>query len=550
MCETIMPPASLQSLIRSLFLDVSRVTSLSCSLDESYLLSRLEKEGVRFLTTTLPLLGKAVDKSLILEEPLKVPPNFSLYGKTRLPTFLHHLFIQVFEENGKPRINGNSMCLTFIRQVTYLFSKMKGSRVGEDQKVSDFFERISRIPTIKTSWELHEARRILHQLLDATAPRCAALVGFIKNPWGRHGPGAVADRSTPFRKWNFFRYRGVQEELFHLNPTLSLNFKDNCGERIPARVTCVPKDFRGPRIICIEPKEMQFAQQGLMHTLYEFIRATYETRKNISFDDTHESQDLCYSRKIATIDLKDSSDCISLQLARIIFPKWFFRLVTRYRSYNLSWKGRIVRSHCLATMGNALCFPLQTLIFWAFAQATMRRYRIDTMDRQHELRVYGDDIIVPRLISHRLCEVLGDVGLVVNVDKTCHHTLVKESCGEWVHNGNKVQLLYLREPYVENHRVWTAYVAYYREARRLGLIALASSILTLCERIVPSPPTRWSRTLHRLEYRVPSLVMKGHREEFSNEAGLYAYFVGNDTTPFLYGTVKVKQRWVADHPYG
>lgn len=62
--ETVMPLAlnavkhpELRSLVTSLFTDVSRIMSTYCHIlddDLTYLLSRLDNEGERFLYTTLP----------------------------------------------------------------------------------------------------------------------------------------------------------------------------------------------------------------------------------------------------------------------------------------------------------------------------------------------------------------------------------------------------------------------------------------------------------------------------------------------------------------
>jgi len=72
------------------------------ALDLAYLLSRVENEGDSFVCSRLPLLGKAAEQSAITCEKLVVPDGFNLFGKSRLPVFLHTLFQEGWQDDGTP----------------------------------------------------------------------------------------------------------------------------------------------------------------------------------------------------------------------------------------------------------------------------------------------------------------------------------------------------------------------------------------------------------------------------------------------------------------
>lgn len=549
MCaETLKPPANaMQSLYRSLFLDIERlIPSCDHPLSEKYLFSRLEKEGIRFLLVTLPSLGKATETSLIQEKPLKVPLGFSLKGRSRLPKFLNALFIRVFAEDGTPlHQGGDPVALALIRQVCMMLSKVEGCVDAQlrEEKIKEFHARTSGHPKIEWMPEYNLARELLGRVFDREAPLTADLVDFERNPWGRHGPGAVSDKSSAYEKWvGFTRWPGVSPRLFSIG---SMSMVTKIGDTRPsARVITVPKDFRGPRVICIEPKEFQFAQQGLMEVLYRLFTTHSLTRGSIRFRDTSLNQALCFSGNADTIDLKDASDHLSLALGRYLLPRWVFRLVTRYRSNHVTAGELTWKPNCLATMGNATCFPLQTIIFWALTRSVMVGLKRYNNCPSYPLRVYGDDIILPKQASSRTLDVLEAAGFTINYEKTCTKQLVKESCGVWVYGGRDTTPVRLKSLDVKSPCVRVAYQDYSVLAGKKGFTSLSCALAALSDE--GPAPIRWCKDLQRLEARVPTIATVGHRKALSGLAGLYAWFVRNDTAPFLHGTkIKVKRRWLA-----
>lgn len=602
--ETVMPAAlrAQSEYYRALFFDIAQSFPGSCEGKSTehvlsfvlrscpYFHERLAHEGESFLLTTLPKLGKAVETSLITMEPLQVPMGWALAPRSRLPVFCNELFKRLFTDDGLPRHNWETSvahsksddiwrfdwvktpgrfnelwaakALIALRQICMAYSKVDKpcSNSVRVEALKAFKQRMTAGVQLK-GWtaELSIAKRLISFVLESDLPEARLLRSFQKEGWGRHGPGAVAGREVGPRKWDLNKIPGLSDEIFRGFGGRMLPL-GTASARPGARVAVVPKDFRGPRIICIEPKEFQFAQQGIMEVLYKLLQRHRITRGAISFFDVSESRRLCEDPNFATIDLKDASDMLSLQLARIIFPKWFFRLVTACRSSEIDVDGEVVRTKALATMGNATCFPLETMVFWAMSMAAQIAVRDSFYRRVERLaslprcfcRVFGDDIIVPVALADSVQDCLSGVGLVVNASKTCGMSLVRESCGEWRFHGHDVGIQKYRSTSVKDYRSWIQYCDYYLslKERSTGLLANGAVLEWIRSQLHAFLPPeklrrRYNRKLQRTEVRIPQFVTVGAQEELLGDVGLYAHAVKNDLTPFLKGARKlVKMRWV------
>jgi len=558
-CGTITPSAKvLQSLLKALFFDLNRSFPFdSNESDLTYLLSRHEKEGDKFLFMTLPLLGKAIEKALILEKPFLVPLGWKIKKSSgsRLPLFLNHIFKKVFEDSGEilPYKDINCLAVFYLRQITLLFSKVVCG-IEDDAAINSVLEFKARV-TEKFSFSapteiIGEARAILRRVFDDPTPENMSLRRLQKFPWGKHGPGAVADRSNPYEKWNLFHWPGINRNLFRSSGTVSIRTKP-LDVQPYSKVTVVPKDFKGPRIICIEPKENQFAQQGIMESLYSALQSNYLTKRSIRFDDTSISENLCYRQDVCTIDLKDASDRLSKQLCRLLLPRWIFSLVARYRTRKVIYKDDVWEPQCFLTMGNACCFPIETLVFWAIARATVSIIGKRCNQPVNPLRVYGDDIIAPLWSANALIGVLEGCGLKINRDKTCSKQLVKESCGEWVFNGESQRLIKMKITQITDSNSWLAFRDYQSLCKQRGFLSLAATIDTLLREFLPpsSIRRRWNKEYQRIEYRIPALVQAGKRRQLPYASAFYAWCTRSNRTPVVRARVIPRWTWVAEDPY-
>jgi len=524
-----------------------------------YLENRLRSESFGLLVRSLPDLGKAIESSLITGENLIVPPGFRIHWRSALPSFMYGCFRTLFDDAGHPLGCETSEAVYrffALRQICLAFSKAQDipSRMTPEEAKASFKERIVDDPTITApSWLLNEARALIRRVVMEDDHLHAMLAQWEAIPFGRHGPGAVAEKEKGLLKWVFRRIPGADQRLYRFNDRSPI--PQQWAKPI-SRLAIVPKDYKSLRSICIEPKEFQFAQQGLWDVLRTLINESPLTRRSINFNHQEYNSKLCFSEGVATIDLKDASDRVRLKLCRLLFPKEFFKLVTRYRSRQIRIDNELVRPTCFASMGSALCFPIETLVFWAIARSAMHP------ESAHKpLRVFGDDIVCPLEDAQYIVKMLESCGFVVNKTKTCIQTPIKESCGAFTYAGSDVSIVRFKNTRCDSPRAWISLVESCKLLHQNYCSSASYAILLSLKQFwhVPfghfglpkdrkgfSCQSRWNAEFQRREWRLPTLVQRRGSEKLPGDAGLYAWLVGNSTKPSSYGTDKVKVRWVAE----
>lgn len=520
--------------------------------DIDYLLRRYDSEGDAFICVTMPLLGRAIEDSLVQKTPLQVPMGWRLQKGSVLPHHFNVYFKHVYADNGTPlNPTANSRTAVFIlRQLFLLWSKREVDTYdNEDETIKKFMERITlprhrlwdhMVNTNETQRAaIMKAKAAMHRLFVIDSTESQRIREFLKEPWGRHGPGAVANKEEAADKWNFVKYPHLPMELFRWNDRDIVPAE--AGQAPSSRVTCVPKDFRGPRIICIEPKEFQFAQQGLLSLLNQHVHDHYLTRTSINFNDVSRSQRMCFNTDNATIDLKDASDLISLQLVKFLFPRWMYKALVRYRTPTVG----NARSTCFATMGSALCFPVQTIVFWALCRGCVDVYtRYNRHAKRGPIRIFGDDLIVPKSCAPFVCSVLTACGLQVNLSKTCIRSEVREACGEWVYAGVTSRIIRPKIHRIRSIEDWCAAIDVAESFKKKGYINTSRYYQTMALD-VHKPVKRHCERYQRPELRVPLLV-KRRAPHLEGYAALYAWRFHSNTSPFSRGTrSRVKWRWIS-----
>jgi hypothetical protein len=212
-------------------------------------------------------------------------------------------------------------------------------------------------------------------------------------------------------------------------------------DHIEAKLIAVPKDSRGPRLICVHPAEAIWIQQGLWHELDRCI-STHWRRKfesspqgKIRFTDQSVNGTIALlssaSRRYATIDLAEASDRMSDVLVQDLFGskyKYFgcCRAQKYYSSEHSLFKNLREDLYCYAPMGNATTFPIQSLVFWSICVASMQSHGFHQPTAAF---VFGDDIEVPTIMAEKVCEDLEAFGLRVNWNKSFWRSHFRESCG-------------------------------------------------------------------------------------------------------------------------
>jgi hypothetical protein len=402
------------------------------SKDRAVFQRRAKAEGLPFLTQVLPALGKVLDGHLTSGQTVDFSTVRFRLGDDGLPLFLNSLWRGLV---GASSHEEAAAYIKSIRQLTLMYYKLE---VPFDERIlqeatNSFIERDASLRHSLDSFQVEAVRKIIARALCNTDPY--AIIP-------RHGPGAVANRLRPHEKYHTFRYIPRLDSVYpydslffynasHLCDELS-KLEDAVVEPNPAsRLVFVPKDSRGPRLICCEPAELQYAQQGQMRLLYQHIESNPYTAGFINFTDQTINQALARraskDASLATLDLSEASDRVSWELLQEVLPSRWCRALAATRSTHVTLPDGAVYGPLrkFAPMGSACCFPMEALLFWALIRSVTH----------HNVWVYGDDIIVDAGDVAAAVDILHAAGLIVNTGKSCFTTPFRESCGGEYYGG-------------------------------------------------------------------------------------------------------------------
>jgi len=426
-----------------------RYSHLVSEADISTFTTRCENEGLAFLTTVLPKLGKALDGFHSLQEWIS-PPDFCT-GRDGIPVFLQ---VPI-----RLALRGDSLAVDCVRQLTLIFYKLEVDY--DEETVKDFLSTF-----ISVDSESFMSCGNVHDLSD----RVQTHLGMMRRIIGRvlananpfdirpsHGSGATACRTVNSDKYHKLRYYPELDDVYCYSDHFFFNLNHLVDEyeklegsaesRPEARVCLVPKDSRGPRVISCEPAELMYIQQGLMKLLYDTIETHPLTRGYCNFADQTINQSMAREGSLhdnyATIDLSDASDRLSLALVRLVFPANWVRCLEACRSKTtILPDGRRVELNKFAPMGSSCCFPVEALVFWASAYASTLTVERNSSDLPY---VYGDDIIIKSRYSDAVMVGLESIGLKINRNKSYVVGPFRESCGGDFHNGLNVTPVRVRK---------------------------------------------------------------------------------------------------------
>jgi hypothetical protein len=495
-------------LFENLFLDLSKrrpEMSKHFRRDLETLKSRTLSEGVSFLTKTLPKLGKAFDRSLESQQ-LDVPREFKRsHGNQTIPAFMQAMFSCCFGPTGCLDEPAHDV-IRDIRQVCYLAYKLEipYSSIQEQSVLTDF---------LATEHELHSCEvtsgdPVIQGAISLITDCLRGFDASVAVP--RHGPGAVATGEKLDRKWIFSRLYQSIHSVFPYYEYFVAGGSRELLDRIEwykglsresegrAKVVLVPKDSRGPRLISCEPLEFQFVQQGISRLLVTFLEGRSLASGHVNFSSQQINRDLAQSssrtKAWATLDLKDASDRVMLDLVRVLFKNTDllkYLLATRTSSTLLP-NGSVVDLAKYAPMGSALCFPIEALCFWAICSSAIA---LELHTTPHEgsrsVYVYGDDIIVPTRMVDVVVSALESVHLKVNMSKSFLRGWFRESCGMDAYQGNDVTPLKTRTLWDEkrsNGAAYASWISYANEFAERGYACVAAYLFDAIERVYGKVP--------------------------------------------------------------
>nr|QDH86555.1 MAG: RNA-dependent RNA polymerase [Leviviridae sp.] len=457
-------------------------------LDLQKLRSRVKHEGISFLTKTLPRLGKAFDRVLSSDTTLNAAKlGFQTLAGSETPMFMGSLFKRVIANDGRVLQNPCVTSITAIREIAYCFYKYELPFSPDDeQRVLDQF--------VKTESDISSYDALFSSIADLVigqpnnyraikpdyyskvirkARRKLARVFSGFDPWNihpRHGPGAV---STKERLWDKYKWTSVPRTLTDVYPfdayfTASLGHICDTYRSLPvddseqyARVVLVPKDSRGPRLISCEPLVFQWIQQGLGTAVRDWIEQHPLTRDHVRFTDQEPNQMAALigsiTGRLATLDLKDASDRVTLGLVRLLFPEPLLGCLMASRSAGTTLPDNSrLKLHKFAPMGSNLCFPILAITIWVLLDSAL------DADSRERVYVYGDDVIVPTACAANAIATLESFGLLVNKDKSCTAGYFRESCGTDAYQGVNVTPIRFKTLWSEHRSpdALTSWVAY------------------------------------------------------------------------------------------
>jgi len=207
------------------------------------------------------------------------------------------------------------------------------------------------------------------------------------------------------------------------------------------RIAFVPKTAVTHRTIAIEPLVNVYAQLGLGRLMRRKLRL----KCGLDLDDQIPNQEMARRGSIdgslATIDLSSASDTVAREVVRFLLPHEWFERLDLVRSKVGYLDGEWLRYEKFSSMGNGCTFELETLIFWSLSIACVRSLGLDV----ENVRVYGDDIIVPSSAYDFLVEVLSFCGFTTNGSKSFREGPFRESCGKDFYDGLEVRPFFQKE---------------------------------------------------------------------------------------------------------
>lgn len=456
----------------------------STTMDIKTVHRRSRHEGLSFLTITLPDFGKDFERSLERGQTDRhLFQGFS--WKAGLPRFLGGFLDLVFDRDSGTLLKNPSIdAILAIRQLTLMFGKiaLECSHARKEQAMRGFIEcekEVKKADAQRSPKSISDFHRVSALLFREVFTEVDRKI-YYNEVKPKHGPGATADRLRGNGKYRQSQWTSRLEKIFpageYLLPSWSyydqlenVDFLEPGAER-PVRVISVPKTMKTPRIIAIEPTAMQYVQQALLEAILEAL-TTDDRGVNplklsdfLGFDDQVPNQDLArqgsLNGSLATLDLSEASDRVSNQLVRTMLRnhRYLHDGVDACRSRRADVDGEVIRLAKFASMGSALTFPMEAMVFLTLIFLGIERELNVPLSRQlissfkGRVRVYGDDIIIPVEYVRSVIHTLELFGARVNERKSFWNGKFRESCGKEFYDGEDVSIVRVRREFPTSRR--------------------------------------------------------------------------------------------------
>lgn len=443
---------------------------------------RLAHEGLSFLTITLPTF---LDTFMSCVEEGRVTSDHFVGWKKRqcLPAFLQGFTSLVFDYNGRILDEPSSTAVRSIRQICNLFKKIKMacSKEREAKAFQSYMaieQDLAKVPCAVSKNSLVTFDRVSGIIVSEVFGQYDST-----KILPHHGPGSTAEKLQGNQKYSHEKLQWPErlngtvwmDETLYPNSLCCANDTNtnipelSVRDETPVRVISVPKTQKTPRIIAMEPVAMQMVQQGIKDAIVPLIEQSRLTGGKVNFTRQSINQDLAriasINKKMATLDLSAASDRVHKHFiwrmlkANKPLRQDVFNTRSRFGCVPLGAESTTIRLRKFASMGSALCFPMEALYFFTLlvcSRITSRNLPVNARTVRkysRDVYVYGDDIIIPSdEVDAAVC-YLEDFGNKVGKDKSFWRGPFRESCGMDAFNGDDVTPVYLRVPLPSGKRV-------------------------------------------------------------------------------------------------
>lgn len=255
------------------------------------------------------------------------------------------------------------------------------------------------------------------------------------------------------------------------------------------RVTTVAKNYKTDRTIAVEPCMNMYVQKGIGSVFRRRLK-----RVGIDLDDQTPNQVAAKDLSNATIDFSMASDTVSQGIVGYLLPPGWVDLIDSARSeIGVLEDGSLHRYSKVSSMGNGFTFELETLIFWALALSCVPK------DLHNRVRVYGDDVLVPRECAVHFLEVTSFCGFKPNEKKSFWEGPFRESCGKHFHSGHDITPFYVKSPVKKLTDLFLVHNQLWRWRRQV------SELLSLHEHAAIDKILKSLRNLAPSKWRKPAL---------------------------------------------
>lgn len=431
----------------------------------SYLLRRINSEGVKFATCTLPKLGKFILRAIELGSLAKArieDPSFTYFAWERRSCMLKHfsgLLCSIFDKKGALLENPCCVAIYQIRFVCDYFYKLSVDFTEDDIAAAE--EKFVRTDESLT-FDVRYIEKIRSHLERNHPELCQTHYYQVLNSHlPRHGPGTFSgsnkllvhysvtkDVVPDLSDWAY--PRAFKKEQFPYRIKDPKEIERSAAEFNYSEVLFVPKDSRGPRTIVREPFRNLFYQMSYFDYMVDYLES--HTYGSVNFRDQQVMKDSARVASItkhnATLDLSEASDRVSYALVCRLFTNIpFARLMLARFSTRLcklpSGSFRYLKK--LSGMGSGFTFPTMAFLIHLVLTYEFMKFRsVNYRTACSKIKVYGDDIIVPSAFYSRAVYALDRVGLKTNTSKCYINSNFRESCGGDYFRGNDVSTVKLR----------------------------------------------------------------------------------------------------------